>query len=50
MAARLAPLRQRLQEAQQPGLAEIVAGIGYLVGIAGLVAYARARRLAKDPT
>jgi nickel transport protein len=50
VAARLAPLRQRLQEAQQPGLAEIVAGIGYLVGIAGLVAYALARRLAKDPT
>lgn len=42
----IAPLRQRLQAAQQPGLPEIVGGLGYLVGIAGLVAYFRARRLA----
>lgn len=39
-----APLRQKLLDSQQPGLREIVAGIGYLVGIAGLLAYARARR------
>lgn len=41
---RVAPLRQKLLDSQQPGLREIVAGIGYLVGVAGLLAYVRARR------
>lgn len=42
---KIAPLRQMLLDSQNPdpGLREIVAGIGYLVGLAGLLAYARSR-------
>ena len=41
-----APLRHLLadQEKKGPGLTEIFGGIGYLLGLAGLLAYARSRR------
>ncbi len=41
---KIAPLREMLLDSQEPGLREVVGGIGYLVGIAGLLAYARSRR------
>ncbi len=43
---KIAPLRAILLEEKQqgPGMTEIVGGIGYLVGIAGLLAYARSRK------
>ncbi|MEW5786754.1 MAG: hypothetical protein AB1899_02750 [Pseudomonadota bacterium] len=41
---KIAPLRDMLLANQEPGLKEIIGGIGYLVGIAGLLAYARSRR------
>jgi len=48
---RLAPLTQALarQAKAGPGLAEIVGGIGWIVGLAGLVALVRARRLRGRP-
>ena len=47
---KIAPLRQMLLDSQvkEPGLRDIVGGIGYLLGIAGLLAYARAQRLASQ--
>ncbi len=44
---KIAPLREMLLDSQvkEPGLRDIVGGIGYLLGIAGLLAYARAQRL-----
>lgn len=45
---KIAPLRQMLLDSQEPGLREIVGGIGYLVGIAGLLAYVRAGRGRRD--
>ena len=46
MEKKIAPLRRMLldQEEKGPGLREIFGGIGYLVGIAGLLAYARSRK------
>ena len=46
MEKKIAPLRKMLLEEKEkgPGLREIVGGIGYLVGIAGLLAYARSRK------
>jgi len=43
---KIAPLRRMLldQEEKGPGVREIFGGIGYLVGIAGLLAYARSRK------
>jgi nickel transport protein len=41
---KIAPLRQMLLDSREPGLKEIASGIGYLLGIAGLIAYARSRR------
>jgi nickel transport protein len=43
---KIAPIRKMLLNEQEkgPGLTEIAGGIGYLVGIAGLLAYARAQR------
>lgn len=42
---KIAPLRKILVEDKEkgPGVTEIAGGIGYLVGIAGLLAYARSR-------
>lgn len=47
---KIAPLRQMLLDSQvkEPGLRDILGGIGYLLGIAGLLAYARAQRLASQ--
>ena len=46
MEKKIAPLRRMLldQEEKGPGAREIFGGIGYLVGIAGLLAYVRARK------
>lgn len=43
---KIAPIRQMLLEIriQGPGITEIIGGIGYLVGMAGLLAYARSRK------
>jgi nickel transport protein len=43
---KIAPIRRMLLDEKEkgPGLTEIGGGIGYLVGIAGLLAYARSRR------
>jgi nickel transport protein len=43
---KIAPLRKILLDEKEkgPGLTEIFGGIGYLVGIAGLLAYARSRK------
>lgn len=43
---KIAPLRRMLldQEEKGPGAREIFGGIGYLVGIAGIVAYLRSRK------
>jgi len=43
---KIAPVRNILLEEKErgPGMQEIVGGIGYLVGIAGLLAYARSRK------
>jgi nickel transport protein len=45
---RTAQLRQQLLDSQNmdPGPREIISGIGYLFGIAGLIAYARSRKRA----
>jgi nickel transport protein len=42
---KIAPIRKMLLDAKEkgPGLTEIFGGIGYLLGIAGLLAYARSR-------
>lgn len=42
---KIAPIRKILLDEQEkgPGLAEVVGGIGWLVGIAGLVAYVKSR-------
>ncbi|MEN8139636.1 MAG: hypothetical protein ABFR97_00255 [Thermodesulfobacteriota bacterium] len=42
----LAPLRRQLaaQSIRQPGLADALAGVGYIVGLAGLFAWWRGRR------
>lgn len=49
---KIAPLRQMMLDSQNqdPGLREVVGGIGYLVGIAGLLAYARSRRMPIKPS
>jgi len=46
MEKKIAPLRRMLLDAQEkgPGVHEILGGIGYLVGIAGLLAYVRSRK------
>lgn len=43
---KIAPIRHMLVETQVrgPGITEIIGGIGYLVGMAGLLAYARSRK------
>jgi nickel transport protein len=43
---KIAPIRKMLVDEKEkgPGLAEIAGGIGWLVGIAGLLAYVRCRR------
>jgi len=43
---KIAPIRKMLLEdkAKGPGMTEIFGGIGYLVGLAGLLAYARSRK------
>ena len=43
--SRLAPLRRQLAEMRQdgPGLREIVGGMGWLVGLAGIALYLRSR-------
>ncbi|EHJ46638.1 hypothetical protein DFW101_0621 [Solidesulfovibrio carbinoliphilus subsp. oakridgensis] len=43
---KIAPIRKMLLDQQEkgPGLTEIAGGIGYLVGLAGLLAYARSRK------
>ncbi len=43
---KIAPMRRMLldQEEGGPGLTEILGGIGYLFGLAGLLAYARSRK------
>lgn len=40
----LAPLRRQLLQEQGPDLRDILGGIGYLLGLAGLVAWARSRK------
>ncbi len=42
---KIAPIRKILLDEKEkgPGLTEIFGGIGYLLGIAGLLAYARSR-------
>lgn len=47
---KIAPLRNILlaEKEKGPGLTEIIGGIGYLVGIAGLLAYARSRKRGSD--
>lgn len=44
--AKLAPIRRELValRSQEPGIREIVGGIGWIVGLAGLFLYARGRR------
>lgn len=44
--SRLAPIRRILAEEQErgPGLTEIVGGIGWIIGIFGMAAWARSRR------
>jgi len=46
MEKKIAPLRKILLDDKEkgPGLTEILGGIGYLVGLAGLLAYARSRK------
>ncbi len=39
-----AEIRRLREEAQRPGLAEIVGGIGWIVGILGAAAYVKSRR------
>lgn len=43
---KIAPIRKMLLDEKEkgPGLTEIAGGIGYLVGLAGLLAYAQSRR------
>uniref|UniRef100_I2Q0R9 Nickel transport protein n=1 Tax=Desulfovibrio sp. U5L TaxID=596152 RepID=I2Q0R9_9BACT len=43
---KIAPIRKMLLDEKEkgPGLTEIAGGIGYLVGLAGLLAYARSRK------
>lgn len=45
---KIAPLREMMLASQEPGLKEIASGIGYLLGIAGLLAYARSLRHSRD--
>ncbi len=40
----IAPLKRSILQADEPGLRDILGGIGYLVGFAGLFAYARSRK------
>lgn len=40
----LAPLRRQLLQSAEPDLRDILGGIGYLLGLAGLFAYARSRK------
>ncbi len=40
----LAPIKRELRQAREPDLRDILGGIGYLVGLAGLLAYAKSRR------
>lgn len=40
----LAPLKRQLLQPQGPDLRDILGGIGYLVGLAGLFAYSRSRK------
>lgn len=42
--AKLAPIKRRLLQDSGPSASDIVGGIGYLVGLAGLAAWARSRR------
>lgn len=46
---KIAPLRRILLDQQEkgPGMTEIFGGIGYLLGLAGLLAYARSRSIRK---
>jgi len=46
----LAPVKQMLAELSQsgPGMTEIVGGIGYIVGIFGILAYVKSRTRPKD--
>jgi len=46
---KVAPLRRILLDQQEkgPGMTEIFGGIGYLLGLAGLLAYARSRSIRK---
>jgi nickel transport protein len=48
--AALAPVKQMLQDSigKGPGLAEILGGIGYILGLAGLAAYFHYRRKIKE--
>lgn len=41
---KLAPIKRKLLEEDGPSVSEIVGGIGYLVGLAGIAAWARSRR------
>lgn len=45
---KIAPLRELLRDSREPGLKEIASGMGYLLGIAGLLAYARSLRPPRD--
>ncbi|MFH2124246.1 MAG: hypothetical protein ABIJ50_12290 [Pseudomonadota bacterium] len=43
---KLAPIRRSLAQAenQQPGLSDILGGIGYLIGIAGIIAWMKSKK------
>ena len=40
----LAPLRRQLLKQQEPSLRDVLGGVGYIIGLAGLVAWARSRK------
>jgi nickel transport protein len=39
----LAPIKRELRQSREPDLRDILGGIGYIFGLAGLLAYARSR-------
>ncbi len=51
VAAELAPIKRALAENAEssPNLQDILGGIGYLLGLAGIIAYGRAQKKRKNP-
>ena len=49
---RLQPMMRMLveleKEARKPGITEIIGGIGYIIGILGIIAYFKAKKIRKD--